>query len=73
MNSIQDVPGRKVIIPEDDSIGHSKQKTCLLFRTVSEVQLFHYTVPKLLTRKRYYALFLVPVFIVQVTKLVQLI
>jgi hypothetical protein len=29
------------------------------------------TVPKLLIRKRYYVLFLIPVFIVQVTKLVQ--
>jgi hypothetical protein len=29
------------------SIGHSKQKcicTCVLFRTVSEIELFHYTV-----------------------------
>jgi hypothetical protein len=40
-----------------------------LFRTVSD--LFHRTVPKLLIRKRYYTLFLIPVFIVQVTKLVQ--
>jgi hypothetical protein len=30
-----------------------------------------FTVPKLLIRKRYYVLFLIPVFIVQVTKLVQ--
>jgi hypothetical protein len=44
---------------------------CVLFRTVSEIELFHYTVPKLLIRKRYYVLFLIPVFIVQVTKLVQ--
>jgi hypothetical protein len=33
--------------------------------------LMHCTVPKLLIRKRYYLLFLIPVFIVQVTKLVQ--
>jgi hypothetical protein len=33
--------------------------------------LFHCTVSKLLIRKRYYVLFLIPVFIVQVTKLVQ--
>jgi hypothetical protein len=45
--------------------------TCVLFRTVSEVELFHCTVKKLLRRKIYYALFLMPVFIVQVTKLVQ--
>jgi hypothetical protein len=47
--------------------------TRVLFRTVSEVQLFHYTVAKLLIRKRYYVMFLIPVFIVQVTKLVQFI
>jgi hypothetical protein len=44
--------------------------TCILYRTVSEIQLFHCTVPKLLKRKTYYALFLIPIFIVQVTKLV---
>jgi hypothetical protein len=52
----------------------SKKKcvyTCALFRTVSEVELFHCIVPKLLIRKRYYVLFLTPVLIVQVTKLVQ--
>jgi hypothetical protein len=45
--------------------------TCVLFRTVSEIEPSHCTVPKLFTRKRYYVLFLIPVFIVQVTKLVQ--
>jgi hypothetical protein len=44
--------------------------TCILFRTVSGIELFHCTAPKLLIRKRYYVLFLIPVFIVQVTKLV---
>jgi hypothetical protein len=44
--------------------------TCVLFRTVSEIELFHWTLPKLLKRKRYYVLFLIPVFIAQVTKLV---
>jgi hypothetical protein len=57
------------------SIIVSKEKkricTCVLFRTVSQIELFHCTVPKLLIRKRYYVLFLMPVFIVQVTKLVQ--
>jgi hypothetical protein len=48
-----------------------KLYTCVLFRTVSEIELFHCTVPKFLIRKRYYVLFLIPVFIVQVTKLVQ--
>jgi hypothetical protein len=33
--------------------------------------LCYSTVPKLLIRKRYYVLFLIPVFIVQVTELVQ--
>jgi hypothetical protein len=45
--------------------------TCVLFRTVPEIQLFHCTIPKLLIRNRYYVQFLIPVFIVQVTKLVQ--
>jgi hypothetical protein len=48
-------------------MGHSTQKcicTCVVFRTVSEIQLFHCTVPELLIRKRYYVLFLIPVFIV---------
>jgi hypothetical protein len=35
------------------------------------VDLFHCTVPKLFIRKRYYVLFLIPLLIVQVTKLVQ--
>jgi hypothetical protein len=47
--------------------------TCVLFRTVSEVELFHCTVPKLLIGKRYYVLFVIPVFTVQVTNLVQFI
>jgi hypothetical protein len=59
------------------SNGHYKHKKCIctyvVFRTVSEIELFHCTVPKLLIRKRYYILFLIPVFIVQVTKLVQFI
>jgi hypothetical protein len=46
--------------------------TCVLFRTVSEIELLHCTAPKLLIRKIYYALFLMPVLIAQVTKLVQL-
>jgi hypothetical protein len=39
-------------------------------QNVSEMEIFHCTVPKLLIRKGYYVLFLIPVFIVQVTKLV---
>jgi hypothetical protein len=46
-------------------------RTYVLLRTVSEIELFECTVAELLTRKRYYVLFLIPVFIVQVTKLVQ--
>jgi hypothetical protein len=45
--------------------------TCVLLRKVSVIELFHCTVPKLLVRKRYCVLFLTPVFIVQLTKLVQ--
>jgi hypothetical protein len=71
-NYIQDVPGGKVNILGGHSIGRSKQKkcvyTCALFRTVSNIELFHSTVPKLLIRKRFYALFLILVFIIQVTE-----
>jgi hypothetical protein len=72
---IQSVPGGKVNILGGHSIGLSKQEeficTYVLFRRVSEIELFRCTVRKLLIRKRYYVLFLIPVFIVQVTKLVQ--
>jgi hypothetical protein len=55
------------------TVGHSKHTSvyvCVLFRMVSKIELFHCTVAKLLI-KRYYILFLISVFIVQVTKLVQ--
>jgi hypothetical protein len=72
---IQSVTGGKVNILGGNSISHSKQKkcvcTCVLFQMVSKLELFHCTVPKLLIRKRYYVLFLIPVFIVQVTKFVE--
>jgi len=42
--------------------------TSVLFRTVSEREIFHCTVAKLLI-KRYYVLFLTSVFIVQVKKI----
>jgi hypothetical protein len=74
MHNIQGVPEGKVNILRSHSIGHSEQKCVYVrvqSRTVSEIELFHCTVPKLLIRKRYYVLFLIPVFIVQVTKLVQ--
>jgi hypothetical protein len=47
--------------------------TYVLFRTASEIEIFHCIVPDLFIRKRYYVLFLIPVFIVQVTKLIQFI
>jgi hypothetical protein len=64
------VPGGKVNILVDHSIGHSKEKSLyerVLFRTVSEIGLFECTVAKLLIRKRHCVLFLI--FIVQVTNL----
>jgi hypothetical protein len=55
------------------SIGHSKQKNCIrkcvLFRTVFEIKGLHCPVTRLLI-KRYYVLFLILVFIIQVTILV---
>jgi hypothetical protein len=52
---IQSVPLGKVNILEGHSIGHSKQKkcicTCVLFRSVSEIEIFHCTIPKLLIKR----------------------
>jgi hypothetical protein len=62
---IQSVPGGNVSILE--IIVSVILRTCALFRTVSEIELFERTVAKLLIRKRYYVLFLI--FIVQVTNL----
>jgi hypothetical protein len=68
---IQNVPRGKVNILG----GHSKQKkyTCtyVLFQTNSKIERFPCTVPKLLIIKRYYRQFLIPVFIIQVTKFIQ--
>jgi hypothetical protein len=53
---------------------HKKKKGVyvhVLFPVVSEIELFHCEVPELLIRKRYCILFLIPLFIVQVTELVQ--
>jgi hypothetical protein len=65
------VPRGKANIQGDHSVRHSKKKkfiwTCVLFRTVSEIELFECTVTKLLIRKKYDVLFLI--FIVQVTNL----
>jgi hypothetical protein len=68
------VPRGKVNILGGHSIGHYKQKyicTCVLLRTISEIELFHRAIPNLVIRKIYYILFLIPVFTVKVTKLVQ--
>ena len=70
---IQAVPGGNVNILGGHTIGHSKQTSVyvrVIFQMVSEKELFHCTVAKLLI-KRYYILFLMLVYIVQVTKLVQ--
>ena len=71
------VPGGKVNILGGHSIGHSKQR-CLYEHVsysekLSEIELFECTTAKLLIRKRdyVYVLFLIPVFIVRVTELVQ--
>jgi hypothetical protein len=65
-------------IPEDDILHSHRRENlksytiyCVRIPTVSEIELFHSTVPKLLIRNGHYVLFLIPVFIVQVTKLVQ--
>ena len=73
---IQGVPGGKVNILGGHGIVHSNQKCWyehVLFRTVSEIELFECATAKLLIRKRchVYVLFLIPVFIVQVAELVQ--
>jgi hypothetical protein len=70
---IQNVPGGKSILWEMivSVILSTEVGTCVLFRTVSEIETFHCTVTKLLIRKRYNVLFRILVFIVQVTKLVQ--
>jgi hypothetical protein len=75
ITNIQSVPEGKVNILGGHGIGHSKQKGVyvrVLFRMASERELLHCTSQKLLIRKRYCILFLIPVLIVQVTKLVQI-
>ena len=76
---IQGVPGGKVNILGGHSIGHSNPKCFYEHVSYSErfheIELFECKTAKLLIRKRYYmyVLFLKPVFIVQVTQLVQFI
>jgi hypothetical protein len=72
--SIRLRPNRSIYLPVYDSPYHStlyrvSQEERPIFLEV--IVLFHCTVPKSLLRKRYYVLLAVPVFIVQVTKLVQ--
>jgi hypothetical protein len=75
MLRIKGIPAGNVNIFGGHSAGHYKEKkyisTCVLIQTVSEIEIFHCRVPKLLIRKRYYILFLMPVFDVQVVKLAQ--
>jgi hypothetical protein len=67
---IEVIPEGKINILGDQCIGYSKQKIVYVHVSYSErFPRFHCTVPKLLIRKRYYVLFLMPVFIIQVTKL----
>jgi hypothetical protein len=71
---LHSVPGGEVNILGGHSIGHSKQKSAYVH--VSFPNSFRDTAislysANLLIRKRYYALFLISVFIVQVTKSVQ--
>ena len=70
--AIQSVPGRKVNILGGHSIGHSKQK-CLHEHVYCFEWFPRCTTAKLLIWKRYYVyvLFLIPVFIVKVTELVE--
>jgi hypothetical protein len=71
---MQVVSGGKISILGDHSIGHSKQERVYVHLSCSERfwrQLFHCIIPKLLIRKRYYILFLIPVLTVQVKHLVR--
>jgi hypothetical protein len=71
---IKGVPGENVNILGGHIIGYSKQNivkcTRVLIRTVSEIEIYHCAVAKLLIN-RHYVLFLMSVFIVQVTQSVQ--
>jgi hypothetical protein len=52
--NIKDVPGGKFNIVGGHSICHSKQKlccTCVIFRTVSEIEVFHCTAHSTLYRR----------------------
>jgi hypothetical protein len=69
--TIQSVPGGKVnILGVIVSVILRKNRICTydLFQIVSEVELFHCIVPEFLIRKRYYILFPIMVFTVQVKK-----
>jgi hypothetical protein len=70
---IQNVPGERSIFWEVilSVILNKKVYMYMYYIPVSEIEVFHCTIPNFLTRKRFYVLFLIPAFIVQVTKLVQ--
>jgi hypothetical protein len=65
--------GRSIFLEVIVSVNSKGKKkcicTCVLFRTVSKIAISLYSSKWLIT-KRHYVLFLIPVFIVQVTKLV---
>jgi hypothetical protein len=68
------IPEGEVNILGSHSIDDFKKKVYMYMCPLpnfSEIEIFHCTVLKLLIRKRYYVLSLMPVFIVQATKLIQ--
>ena len=70
---IQSILAGNIHILVGQNIGHSKRnsiRTCVLFGTVSKMELFHCTDTKLLLNSNY-VLFLITVFIVQVATLVE--
>jgi hypothetical protein len=64
-------PRRKGRYSGGYSIGRSKQESVYVHVSYPEIELFHCTVSKFFIGKRYYVLFLIPVFTVEGTKLVQ--
>jgi hypothetical protein len=74
LDSIRDVPGGKVNTLGGHNIGHSKQKVYMYMNPIPNgfrdraISLYSSVIVDM---KIYYILFLITVFIVQVTKLVQ--
>jgi hypothetical protein len=71
---MQSVPGGKVDVLGGHSIGYSKQKSVMYMCPIPSgfldraISLYR---SRIVDKKRYYVLFLIPVFIVQVTTLVR--